>query len=250
MYSSLDARSTVRASTDATCLRDLPADAPTRGRGAYITRGTSSLYTYRAVAGGRVGDHATSRPSARNERQTGALRRRADAAARESRIQFARALASQRPPSRERPTLGGGGTDRALFPSLCVSPFSRSIDDMEHGRRQVRGPPACCCWHITPGGGRRRRPRPYAKNHNCRRSRRLVDDPAPSARKGHGGVPGPRGGRRGPFGGAASLGKVRQARSQAATCCIDGPRRGPSPTPQETGFERHELNSCVGGAKS
>ena len=188
--------------------------------------------------------------SAQNERQ---WVRCADAPTRQHgtrRIQFARALASQRPPSRERPPLGGGGAGRALFPSLCVSPFSRSIDDMEHGRRQVRGPPACCCWHITPGGGRRRRPRPYAKNHNCRRSRRLVDDPAPSARKGHGGVPGPRGCRRGPFGGAASLGKVRQARSQAATCCIDGPRRGPSPTPQETGFERHELNSCVGGAKS
>ena len=88
------------------------------------------------------------------------------------RIQFARALASQRPPSRERPSLGGGGAGRAPSPSLCVSPFSRSIDDTEHGRRPVRGPPACSCWHITPGGGRRRRRRrPYAKNHICRRSR-------------------------------------------------------------------------------
>ena len=43
---------------------------------------------------------------------------------------------------------------------------------------------------------------------------------------------------------------VRQGRSQAATCCIDGPRYGPSATPQETVFEPHELNSCVGGAES
>ena len=186
MYSSLDARSTVRASTDATCLRDLPADAPTRGRGAYITRGTSSVYTHRAVAGGRVG---TMRPrgarNARNECQAGALRRRADAAARERRIQFARALASQRPPSRERPPLGGGGPGRAPSPSLCVSPFSRSIDDTEHGRRQVRGPPACSSAGTSLRAPRRRRPRQHTyKESQCRRSRRLVDDPRAVGPKG------------------------------------------------------------------
>ena len=58
-------------------------------------------------------------------------------------IQFAGELASQRPPSRERPPLGGGGAGRALSLSLCLSPRSRSIDDAEHRLRQVRGPPAC-----------------------------------------------------------------------------------------------------------
>ena len=79
-------------------------------------------------------------------RRTNAKRVRcADAPTRQlgrRRIQFARALASQRPPSRERPALGGGGAGRALSPSPCLSPRSRSIDDAEYRRRQVRGPPA------------------------------------------------------------------------------------------------------------
>ena len=162
MYSSLDARSTVRESTDATCLQDLPADAPTRGRGAYITRGTSSVYTYRAVAGGRVGTmRRRAWRSAQNERQ---WVRCADAPTRQHgtrRIQFARALASQRPPSRERPPLGGGGAGRALFPSLCPSPRSRSIDETEHRRRQVRGPPACSSAGTSLSAARRRRPRQH-----------------------------------------------------------------------------------------
>ena len=146
VYSPLDAHSTVRASTDGTCLQDLLADAPMRGRGAYITRGTSSVYAHRAVAGGRVGT-TRRRAWVTGARGTNAKRVRcADAPTRQHgkrRIQFAGALASQRPPSRERPPLGGGGAGRALFPSPCLSPRSRSNDDAEHRLRQVRGPPAC-----------------------------------------------------------------------------------------------------------
>ena len=188
--------------------------------------------------------------SAQNERQRV---RCADAPTRQQgrrRIQFARALASQRPPSCERPSLGGGGAGRALFPSLCPSPRSRSIDDAEHRRRPVRGPPACSSAGTPLRARRRRRPRQHTyKESQCRRSWRPVDDPAPSARKGHGGVPGPRGCRRGPFGGAASVEDGRAALRHAATR-MHGPRRGPSTTPQETVFKRHELNSCVGRAKS
>ena len=140
VYSSLDARSTVRA----TCLKDLPADAPLDARTRRLSHPRHVVSLHVPSRRRRAcGDYATSRPSARNERQAGALRRRADAAARERRIQFARALASQRPPSRERPSLGGGGAGRALSLSLCLSPRSRSIDDAEHRLRQVRGPPAC-----------------------------------------------------------------------------------------------------------
>ena len=143
VYSSLGARSTVRESTE----RDL-LTRPACGRPNARTRRLNHprhVISLHAPSRRRraCGDYATSRPSARNERQRV---RCADAPTRQHgtrRIQFARALASQRPPSRERPSPGGGGAGRAPSPSLCVSPFSRSIDDTEHGRRQVRGPPAC-----------------------------------------------------------------------------------------------------------
>ena len=169
-----------------------------------------------------------------------------------NRIQFARALASQRPPSRERPPLGGGGAGRAPSPSLCVSPRSRSIDDAEHRRRPVRGPPACSSAG-TSLRARRRRRRPYAKNHNCRRFRRPDDGPAVPSGPGPATMASRGRGAHGvedPSAGLPSLGEVPQGRSPAATCCVYGPRRGPSTTPQKTGFEPHELNSCVGGAKS
>ena len=79
---------------------------------------------------------------------------------------------------------------------------------------------------------------------------RLVDDPRAVGPKG----PWRRSGAATPSSrtlcyGAASLGEVRQGRSQCSHV-QHGPRPGPSTTPQETGFERHELKSCVGGAKS
>ena len=106
----LDARSTVRATT---CFNKTPADAPlARTRRLNHPRHVVG-FTRPSARGGRAGDHATSRPGhgrARNERQTGALRRRADAAARlESRSRGARLAET---PSRERPPLGGGGAGR------------------------------------------------------------------------------------------------------------------------------------------
>ena len=159
---------------NATCLQDLPADAPTRGRGAYITRGTSSVYTYRAVAGGRVGTmRRRAWRSAQNERQ---WVRCADAPTRQHgtrRIQFARALASQRPPSRERPSLGGGGAGRALFPSLWLSPLSLSLDrrrgaPSSSSKRSAR---VQLCWHITPGAAAAAAAAKYIQESQCRRSR-------------------------------------------------------------------------------
>ena len=140
------------------------------------------------------------------------------------RIQFARALASQRPPSRERPPLGGGGAGRALFPSLCPSPRSRSIDETEHRLRQVRGPPAC-----SSAGTLLSAAAAAAAAALCKESHFPAFPAAgrwprgavgPGA--GHDGVTGPRGARRRrPFGGAAFLG-MRPGRSQAATCCKTG----------------------------
>ena len=170
VYSSLDARSTSRARdllTRPACGRptrceDAAPKSPEARR--QFTRTELSPADVRETVRPRGARHA------RNERQTGALR--TDAAARERRIQFARALASQRPPSRERPPLGGGGPGRAPSPSLCVSPFSRSIDDTEHGRRQVRGPPACSSAGTSLRAPRRRPPRQHTyKESQCRRSR-------------------------------------------------------------------------------
>ena len=188
-------------------------------------------------------------------RRTNAKRVRcADAPTRQHgrrRTLFARALASQRPPSRERPSLGGGGPGRAPSPSLCVSPFSRSIDDTEHRRRPVRGPPASSSAGTSLRAPRRRRPRQHTyKESHLPAFPRLVDDPRAVGPKG----PWRRSGAATPSSrtlcyGAASLGEVRQGRSQCSHV-QHGPRPGPSTTPQETGFERHELKSCVGGAKS
>ena len=147
VYSSLDARSTSRARdllTRPACGRptrceDAAPKSPEARRQFTRTEpspeGVRETMRRRAWVTGARGTNA----------KTGALRRRADAAARERRIHFARALASQRPPSRERPPPGGGGAGQghALSPSPCFSPRSRSIDDAEHRLRQVRGPPAC-----------------------------------------------------------------------------------------------------------
>ena len=163
------------------------------------------------------------------------------------RIQFARALASQRPPSRERPPLGCGGPGRALFPSLSLSPRSRSIDDTEHGRRPVRGPPACSSAGTSLSVAAAAAAAALCKESQLPAFPRLVDDPravgpkGPWRRPGAAGLPS-RTLRRGCLYGRAAL--------RHAATCIAGPRQGPSTTPQETGFERHELNSCVGGAES
>ena len=145
VYSSLDARATVRVSLARDLLTRPACGRPNaRTRRLHHPRHVASLHvpSRRRRTWGGLCDLA---PGVRRRTNaTGALRRRADAAARETRrIQFARALASQRPPSRERPPLGGGGAGRALSLSLCLSPRSRSIDDAEHRLRQVRGPPAC-----------------------------------------------------------------------------------------------------------
>ena len=147
---------------------------------------------------------------------------------RKRRIQFARALASQRPPSRERPPLGGGGAGRALFPSLCPSPRSRSIDDAEHDRRQVRGPPACSSAGPALRAPRRRRPRQHTyKESQCRRSRRPDDGPAvPSgpgpamtASRGRGAH-----GVEDPSAGLPLWGRCGRSAANAATC-YDEPRQ-------------------------
>ena len=138
-----------------------------------------------------------------------------------NRIQFARALASQRPPSRERPPLGGSGAGRALFPSLWLSPRPRSIDDAEHGRRQVRGPAAC-----SSAGTSLSAAAAAAAAALCKESQL----PAfPAAGRWPRGAVGPGVGHDGVQRaaglpsrtlcvGAASLGEVRQGRSHAATC--------------------------------
>ena len=143
VYSSLDARSTIRA-------RDL-LTRPACGRPNARTRRLNhprhvvSLHvpSRRRRTCGRPCDLAPVTGRARNERQRV---RYAHAPTRQHgkrRIQFAGELASQRPPSRERPPPGGAGQGHALSPSPCFSPRSRSIDDAEHRLRQVRGPPAC-----------------------------------------------------------------------------------------------------------
>ena len=146
MYSSLDARSTVRESTERDLLTRPACGRPTRCEDAAPKSPEARRqFTRTEPSPEGVWGLCDVAPGVRRRTNaTGALRRRADAAARETRrIQFARALASQRPPSRERPPLGGGGAGRALSLSLCLSPRSRSIDDAEHRLRQVRGPPAC-----------------------------------------------------------------------------------------------------------
>ena len=201
------------------------------------------------------GVRGTMRPrgarNARNERQTGALRRRADAAARETRrIQFARALASQRPPSRERPPRGAG-QGRTISPSLSLAP-PLSVDrrrgaPSSSSKRSAR---VQLCWDITPGAAAAAAAATYIQRITVPAFPRLVDDPravgpnGPWRRPGAAGRPSRtlaaglplRGGAAGPQPGS----HVQH----------DGPRQGPSATPQKTGFERHELNSCVGGAKS
>ena len=123
-------------------------------------------------------------PVSEERAPNGCAARRADAAARKRRIQFARALASQRPPSRERPSLGGGGPGRAPSPSLCVSPFSRSIDDTEHGRRQVRGPPACSSAGTSLSAAAAAAAAALCKESHLPAFPRLVDDPRAVGPKG------------------------------------------------------------------
>ena len=76
----------VRRAAHATCLQDLPADAPLGARTRRLNHPRHVVSLHVPSRRRRAcGDHATSRLGdgrARNERQTGALRRRADAAAR------------------------------------------------------------------------------------------------------------------------------------------------------------------------
>ena len=153
VYSSLDARSTVRASTDATCLQDLPADAPTRGRGAYITRGTSSVYTYRAVAGGRVGTmRRRARHRAREERtpngcgphdaptrQHGKRQNPVRRGARLAETAIAREAAARR-------RRGGPGS---LPLSLSLSPLSVDRRRGAPSSSSKRSARVQLCWHIS-----------------------------------------------------------------------------------------------------
>ena len=199
MYSSLDARSTSLA-------RDLlkrPAcGRPTRCEDA-APKSPEARRQFTRTEPSPAGvwglcDVAPITGRARNERQTGAPRRRADAAARE--IQFAGELASQRPPSRERPSLGGAGQGHALSPSLSLAPCSRSIDDAEHRLRQVRGPPACSSAGTSLSAAAAAAAAALCKeSHLPAPARRPDDDPAvPSGRGRPWDYPGPRG-RRGPF---------------------------------------------------
>ena len=147
VYSSLDARSPSRA-------RDLlkrPAcGRPTRCEDAAPKSPEAlSQFTRTEPSPEGVWGLCDVAPVSEERTPTGALRRRADAAARETLIQFARALASQRPPSRERPPLGGGGAGRALFPSLWLSPLSLSLDrrrgaPSSSSKRSAR---VQLCWH-------------------------------------------------------------------------------------------------------
>ena len=174
MYSSLDARSTVRESTRGRDLLTRPACGRPNARTRRLNhpRHVASLHvpSRRRRA---CGDYATSRPSARNKRQAGALRRRADAAAGETPNPVRRgARLAETAIARETAARRRRGGPGSLSLSVCVSLLSVDRRDGTPSCRPVRGPPACSCWHITPGGGRRRRRRrPYAKNHICRRSR-------------------------------------------------------------------------------
>ena len=151
-YSSLDARSTVRESTERDLLTRPACGRPNaRMRRLHHPRHVVSLHvpSRRRRA---CGDYATSRPSARNERQTGALRRRADAAARETSNpvrQSARlaetAIARETAARRRR---AGPGS---LSLSVCVSLLSV---DRRHGARSSsskRSARVQLCWDITPG---------------------------------------------------------------------------------------------------
>ena len=220
MYSSLDARSTVRA-RDATCLQDLPADAPLDERTRCLNHPRHVVSLHAPNRRRRAcGDYATSRPSVRNERQTGALRRRADAAARETpnpvrwEARLAETAIARETAARRR--RGGPGS---LSLSVCLSPLSVDRRRGAPSSSSKRSARVQLCWHITPGAA-------AAAAALCKESQ-LPAFPAagrwprgavgPGA--GHDGVTGPRDARRRrPFGGAASLGEVRQGRSQAATC--------------------------------
>ena len=179
-----------------TCLR---TPHSVRGRGAYITRGTSSVYTYRAVAGGRVG---TMRPRAwvTGARGPNAKRVRcADAPTRQhGKRRGARlaetAIARETAARRRR---GGAGSLSLSVPLSPLSVDRRRGAPSSSSKRSAR---VQLCWHISYRGGRGGRglmqritfvgARPAAG-----RWPRGAFGPG----NGHGGFPGPRGGRRGPF---------------------------------------------------
>ena len=154
MYSSLDARATVRVSLARDLLTRPACGRPNaRTRRLHHPRHVASLHvpSRRRRTWGGLCDLA---PGVRRRTNaTGALRRRADAAARETRrIQFARALASQRPPSRER-LPRGAGQGRTISPSLSLAP-PLSVDrrrgaPSSSSKRSAR---VQLCWDITQRG--------------------------------------------------------------------------------------------------
>ena len=176
VYSSLDARSTVRVSTDDG--RDL-LTRPGCGRPNARTRRQNyprdvvSLHasSRRRRACGRPCDVA---PVSEERTPSGCAaptRRRGSTGAPNPVRQSARlaetAIARETVARRRR---AGPGS---LSLSVALSPLSVDRRDGTPSCRPVRGPPACSCWHITPGGGRRRRRRRQHtyKESQCRRSR-------------------------------------------------------------------------------
>ena len=251
MYSSLDARSTVRASTGTrpaykTCLRTpqredaVPKSTEARRQFTRTEPSPEGVWGLCDVA--PVSEERTPNGCAAPTRRRGSTGK--PNPVRQSARLAETAIARETAARRRR---GGPGS---LSLSVSLSPLSV---DRRHGARSSsskRSARVQLCWDITPGAAA------AAAAALCK-ERHFPAFPAagrwPRGAVGpgaeHDGVPGPRGGRRGPFGGAASLGEVRRGRSQAATC-MHGPRRGPSATPQKTVFKPPELNSCVGGAKS
>ena len=152
MYSLLGARSTVRASTE----RDLltrPACGRPNARTRRLNHPRHVVILHVPSRRRRAcGDYATSRPSARNKRQAGALRRRADAAAGETPNPVRRgARLAETAIARETAARRRRGGPGSLSLSVCVSLLSV---DRRHGapsRRPGRGRHVQLCWDITPG---------------------------------------------------------------------------------------------------
>ena len=123
------------------------------------------------------------RRSAREERiPTSALRRRADAAA-PNPVRWEARLA-ETAIARETVAWRRWGGPGSLSLSVCVSLLSV---DRRHGARSSsskRSARVQLCWDITPRGGGGGRGNIHTKNHICRRSRRLVDDPRAVGPKG------------------------------------------------------------------
>ena len=203
VYSSLDARSTSRA-------RDLlkrPAcGRPTRCEDA-APKSPEARRQFTRTEPSPAGvwglcDVAPITGRARNERQTGAPRRRADAAARESAPNPVRQIVrlAETAIAREAAARRRGAGSRALSLTVFLSPLSVDRRRGAPSSSSKRSARVQLCWHISYRGGRGGRglmqritfvgARPAAG-----RWPRGAFGPG----NGHGGFPGPRGGRRGPF---------------------------------------------------